>query len=229
MINKNRARAGIAVTGRGRNRAARVALLILLVAATASMLHWAAGLDPLLISAAIGAYPAAPLAFLGLHIVSSLLFVPRTALAIAAGLVFGTTWGVVWAAIGSVLGAVAGFCLARYVNSGLIDLNQYACIGPLLDQIQRRGWRAVAVLRLIPLIPHSAANYGLGLTPIRLGPYALGSFVGQLPMTIACVDLGAAGEQLASGGAGWFTPTAIGASALGLSLLIPAVARRWAA
>jgi uncharacterized membrane protein YdjX (TVP38/TMEM64 family) len=229
MINKSRVRAGIAAAGRGRNRAARVVVLILLVVATPSVLHWTAGLDPLSISAAIGAYPAAPLAFLGLHIASSLLFVPRTALAITAGLVFGTIWGVVWAAIGSVLGAVAGFCLARYVNSGLIDLNRYARLEPLLDQIQRRGWRAVAVLRLIPVIPHSAANYGFGLTPIRLGPYALGSFVGQLPMTIACVDLGAAGEQLASGGAGWVTPTAIGAAALGLSLLVPAIARRWVA
>ena len=42
-------------------------------------------------------------------------------------------------------------------------------------------------------------------------------------MTIACVDFGAAGERLAMGDPGWLAPTVIGAAALGLSLLIPAV------
>ena len=84
----------------------------------------------------------------------------------------------------------------------------------------------MALLRLIPVIPHSLANYGLGLTPLPLGAYALGSLVGQLPMTIACVDFGAAGERLAMGDAGWVAPTVIGAAALGLSLLIPVLARR---
>ena len=45
-------------------------------------------------------------------------------------------------------------------------------------------------------------------------------------MTIACVDLGAAGERVALGCAGWVTPTVIGAAALGLTLLVPALARR---
>ena len=78
----------------------------------------------------------------------------------------------------------------------------------------------------MPVIPHSLANYALGLTPMRLAPYAFGSLVGQLPMTIACVDLGAAGEELALGRTGWLPPTVIGAAALALSLLIPAPARR---
>jgi len=53
--------------------------------------------------------------------------------------------------------------------------------------------------------------------------------LGQLPMTIAFVDLGAAGERLMLGGASWIEPTLIGFAALSLSLLIPAIARRRAA
>jgi len=207
-------------------RAVQIMLLAVLAAGIAAAWHLRGVFDPIAIAAVIGRYPAAPLVFLGLHIAASLLFLPRTVLAIAAGLVFGTMWGVVWAATGSVLGAVAGFCLARYINSGLIDLDRYPRIGPILDGIGRGGWRSVALLRLIPVIPHSLANYALGLRPMPLIPYAFGSLIGQLPMTIACADLGAAGENLVLGSGGWVLPTAIGAAALGLSLVVPVVARR---
>jgi len=82
------------------------------------------------------------------------------------------------------------------------------------------------VLRLIPVIPHSLANYALGLTRLPLAAYALGSLLGQLPLTIAYVDLGAAGGRLMLGRANWVEPTLIGLAALSLSLLIPAIARR---
>ncbi len=73
--------------------------------------------------------------------------------------------------------------------------------------MEQGGWRAVAGLRLIPVIPHSLANYALGLTRLPLGAYALGSLLGQLPMTIAYVDFGAAGERVMLGTAGWLVPT----------------------
>ncbi len=174
------------------------------------------------ITGAIGRYPLAPLGFLAVHIAASLLFIPRTLLAIVAGLLFGMGWGIVWAASGSVAGAIAGFLVARYINSGLIDAGR---LGPVVAQVERGGWRAVAVLRLIPVIPHSLANYALGLTRLPLAAYAFGSLLGQLPMTIAYVDLGAAGERLMLGGASWIEPTLIGLAALSLSLLIPAIAR----
>ncbi len=226
MTPRDKSAAAVGAPFAGWRRAARLIVLGLLMAGIAFAWRCRAALDPAAVGAAITGYPAAPLVFLGLHVAASLLFVPRTVMAVAAGLLFGIGWGVVWAAIGSVLGAVAGFCVARYVNAGVVDLESNARIGSLLDRVQRGGWRAVALLRLVPVIPHSLANYGLGLTRLRLGSYTLGSLVGQLPMTIACVDLGAAGERLAVGDAGWMTPTVIGAAALGLSLLIPAIARR---
>jgi uncharacterized membrane protein YdjX (TVP38/TMEM64 family) len=213
-------------THNGRRRATRLVVLTLLAAGIVAAGHWRAVLNPVAIGAAIGRYPAAPIVFVGVHVAASLLFVPRTILAIAAGLLFGMGWGVIWAAVGGGAGAVAGFCVARYVNGGLFDLERKAQIRPVLDRVQWGGWRAVALLRLIPIIPHSLANYALGLTPLRLGPYAFGSLVGQMPMTVAGVDLGAAGERLALGRAGWVAPTVIGAVALGLSLLIPILARR---
>jgi len=194
-----------------------------LAAGAVAAWHWRIVLDPAAISATIVRYPIAPLGFLAVHIAASLLFVPRTLLAIVAGLLFGMGWGIVWAASGSVAGAVAGFFAARHLSSGLDDLGR---LEPVAVRVERGGWRAVAMVRLIPVVPHSVANYVLGLTKLPVGSFAFGSLLGQLPLTVAYVDLGAAGERLAVGGASWVEPTLIGLAALSLSLLIPAIARR---
>jgi uncharacterized membrane protein YdjX (TVP38/TMEM64 family) len=207
----------------GIRRVSRLALLAFLAAGAVAAWHWRMILDPATISAEIARYPTAPLGFLAVHVAASLMFIPRTLLAIVAGLLFGVEWGIFWAASGSVVGAVAGFLAARYLSSGLDDWGRF---GNVVAQVERGGWRAVAMLRLVPVMPHSVANYGLGLTKLPLGSYALGSLLGQLPLTIAYVDLGAAGERLMIGGASWVEPTLIGLAVLSVSLLIPVIARR---
>lgn len=207
-------------------RAARLIVLGTIVFGSAAAWHWRGSLHPVALSAAIDRSPAAPAVYLAAHVAASLLFVPRTILAVAAGILFGLGWGSVWAALGSVVGAVAGFLVARYLGAGFIFSGSNGRVRSLLQRVERGGWRAVAALRLIPVVPHSLANYGLGLTRLRLGPYAFGSLIGQLPMTIAYVSFGAAGGRLMLGETDWRMPSMIGAAALALSLLIPVAARR---
>jgi uncharacterized membrane protein YdjX (TVP38/TMEM64 family) len=225
MMARARGAAAVYPASARQARTARALVFVLLALGATAAWHWRAILDPLAITTVIEGYPAAPLAFLGIHIAASLLFVPRTMLAIVAGLLFGMGWGILWAEIGSVAGAAAGFLLARYINSGLVDVERTARIRPVLERVERGGWRAVALLRLIPIMPHSLTNYGLGLTRLSLSAYAFGSLIGQLPMTIAYVDLGAAGGQLILGRAGWLEPSLIGLAALSVSVAIPAYSR----
>ncbi|MGO8920632.1 MAG: TVP38/TMEM64 family protein [Stellaceae bacterium] len=206
--------------------AGRLALLLLVLAGAGLAWRERGALDAAAIARAIGQYPAAPLIFLAVHVAASLIFFPRTVLGVAAGVLFGVWWGTLWAALGSVLGAVAGFLLARAVNGGLIDLESLKRLGPALQRAERGGWRAVAVLRLVPVIPHSLTNYALGLTRLDLASYALGSLLGQLPMTVACADFGAAGQTLAAGKAGWLQPTLIGLAVLALSAALPRLLAR---
>jgi uncharacterized membrane protein YdjX (TVP38/TMEM64 family) len=209
---------------------ARFLVLGLLVAGIAAAWHWRHLLEPLRLTATIARNPLAPLAFIALQTTASLFFVPRTVLAVAAGLLFGMGWGILWAALGSLAGAVAGFLVARYLHAGLGARGDPQRLAMLLKYAERGGWRMVAVVRLVPIVPHSLANYALGLTRIGFGAYALGSLLGQLPLTIACVDFGAAGGRVLTGEANWpdqvLWPTLIGLAALGLSLLIPLFARR---
>jgi uncharacterized membrane protein YdjX (TVP38/TMEM64 family) len=206
--------------------AGRVLVMLLLAAGlVAAWLHRGA-LDPTALTATLTRYPATPVIFLLVHVAASLLFVPRTVMAVAAGLLFGIAGGILWAALGSVSGAVAGFLVARYVNGGLIDPESMPRIGPILLKAERGGWRSVAALRLIPILPHSLVNYALGLTRLSLASFTFGSLLGQLPMTVAYVDLGAAGERVMTGKAGWLEPTLIGLGALVLLLLLPRLRTR---
>lgn len=206
--------------------AGRILLIVLLLTGVALVWMNRNTLDAESIKTAIARYPAAPLVFVALHVIASLIFFPRTILAVAAGALFGVWWGTVWAAAGSVVGAAAGFILARYVNGGLVDLENMKRFGPILLRAERGGWRSVAVLRLVPIIPASLTNYALGLTRLKLGAYAFGSLVGQLPMTIACTDFGAAGERIAAGKAGWIGPTLLGVAVLALSIVVPKLLTR---
>jgi len=220
----------------GRAHLGRLIVLALLAAGILAAWRWHHLFDPLALTALIGREPAAPLVFIAMHIAASLFFVPRTLLALGAGLVFGMWWGIAWAALGSLAGAVSGFLAARYIHAGFVDSSRLArSAGParlaaLLKRTERGGWRSVALLRLVPVIPHSLTNYALGLTRLRLGAYAVGSLIGQLPLTIAYADFGAAGGQALHGAVDWHRavlwPSVIGVAALALSLLIQILARR---
>ena len=161
----------------------------------------------------------APLVFLALHVAFSLLFLPRTMMAIAAGLVFGFWSGLLWATVGSVVGALAGFILVRYFANDLVKPSEWSRFGPLVRRVEQGGWRAVAMVRLIPAIPHSLTNYLLGLTDLSVVDFAFGSLLGQLPMTVAFVQFGAAGARLMTGRPEWIQPTLIGLAILVLSML----------
>jgi len=204
----------------------RVLLAALVVAGMGLVLTHRNDLSPIGIKAAISTAPMAPLIFVLAHLAASLFFVPRTLMAVAAGLLFGAVGGFFWATVGSTVGAAAGFVLARYVNSGLIEPESLPKLGPLLVKAEEGGWRAVAMVRLIPMLPHPVTNYGLGLTRLSFGDYVFGTILGQIPMTFAYVEFGSAGDEALAGGANWVAPTAIGAVVLAISIFLPRLLRR---
>ncbi len=175
----------------------RIIALLAVAAGIAIAIIYRDVIDPLAIRDAIAAHPLAPLIFIGLQMAASLLFIPRTVLGIAAGLVFGFFWGTVWALCGALAGAAAGFALVRWFGAtGVLD--ESPGIGAMVKRAEHGGWRAVAILRLTPL-PHSLTNTLLAMTNLSWRDYLLGSFAGMLPMTIAQVDIGASGSAILNG------------------------------
>lgn len=165
--------------------------------------------------------PYAPLLFILVHIVVSLTFIPRSIVAIAAGVIWGLWWGSLLASIGGLAGASAGFLIARYLNDGLIRPSRLPGFGRLLASLENGGWRAVTLLRLVPVMPHTPVNYAFGLTNIGFLPYCIGTILGSLPTTVFYVDLGAVGETSMTSHGQWYVPAAIGIVAIAASFLLP--------
>jgi len=183
-------------------------------------------IDPSAIRDIIAGSLLAPLVFILLQIAASLLFIPRTFLGIAAGLLFGFAWGSVLAITGALAGAAAGFALWRWIGQGQVDLEKMPWLGPLLEKAERDGWRMVAIVRLIPALPHSLANTALALTRIGWGDYLIGSFLGMLPMTLVQVDVGVAGGQVLAGRGGWLVSLVLLVLLFGTSVLLRRAAAR---
>lgn len=207
----------------GRAPAILPRLIVILVILGGLMLawHYRALAQPQAIRAMLAGQAYAPLIFIGVHVVASLFFVPRTVLAIAAGLIWGLWWGTLWTMLGGIAGALVCFLIARYLNGGLFRPESLPKFGQFLQRMERGGWRSVAALRLVPIMPHTPVNYAFGLTEVSLASYMAGTAIGLLPMTVFYVDIGAAGGQALTGSGGWVMPTLIGLVALGLSLLLP--------
>lgn len=205
----------------------RLTLLSLLVIGIAA----AAAAEAASRTDAIGAFlerfgPLVPLAFIVAHVAASLFFVPRSIMAVVATLLFGFWSACWWAMLGSTVGAMAGFLIARYINSGFIVPEEMKRVGPVLERAEEGGWRAVAVIRLLPLLPHSLINYALGLTRLSLAEYTLGSLAGMLPETYVFVNLAESGRRALDGGA-WLAPLAWGLALIALSVVVPRLLRRW--
>ncbi len=153
-------------------------------------------------------------AFVLAHVATSLVSVPRWAMAIVAGLLFGLVGGTFWSLAGTLAGTSAGFFLARFVNSGAFVPHDLPRVGPWIARAEAGGWRTIALARLLP-VPGAAVNYGFGLSAIGYRDFACGTVLGSVPAAIVFANLGAAG---------WSDPAAarielIGAVALGLALV----------
>jgi uncharacterized membrane protein YdjX (TVP38/TMEM64 family) len=125
--------------------------------------------------------------------------VPRSALSVLLGVVAGFGPGLAVALIGGLLGGLAAFGLSRALGRPAIT----RLAGPRLDRVDRlmadRGFWALLVGRLLPVVPFVVLSYGAGLTAVRLTPYALSTAIGLIPSTVVQVGIGASAGVLA----GW--------------------------
>lgn len=131
-----------------------------------------------------------PIVFVPASIALSCCFVPGPVLAGAAGLLFGTALGLPVALTAAVLGACAQCLIARHAAGRQIQAILPDRVRRIDDYLERRGFLAVLYVRLAPGIPYTLANYGAGLTRLKIRDLAAGTAVGALPRTFAYVALG---------------------------------------
>lgn len=145
---------------------------------------------------------AAPLIFMLIYAMGTVLFFPGSVLTLAGGAIFGPLWGTLYNLTGATLGATLAFIVARYLAADWVEQKSGGRVKQLKEGVESEGWRFVAFVRLVPLFPFNVLNYALGLTRIKLSHYILTSYICMLPGALAYTYLGYAGREAVAGGAG---------------------------
>ena len=169
---------------------------------------------------------SAPIIFVVLYALCTVLFVPGSILTVVGGALFGPVAGTLWNVTGATLGATLAFVIARYVASDWVAARSGERLDRLMRGVQEEGWRFVAFVRLVPLFPFNLVNYAFGVTRIRLGEYVVASFVCMAPGALAYTYLGYAGREAASGQAGAIHKALLALALLAAVALLPRLVRR---
>jgi uncharacterized membrane protein YdjX (TVP38/TMEM64 family)/rhodanese-related sulfurtransferase len=207
-----------------------LALLLLLAAGAGWMLtHWdmlkLESIEPAIRTLGIWA----PIGFILIYAIATGLFFSGAVLSLAGGALFGPVWGTAWNLAGATLGATVAFLLARTVAGEWVARRVGGRLRRLVDGVTAEGWRFVALMRLVPLVPFNLLNYALGLTGISLPAYILTSAICMLPGAIAYTWLGYAGRSAAAGDTAALRYGLLGLGVLAIIAFLPRLFRRFRA
>lgn len=96
---------------------------------------------------------------------------------LAGGALFGPVRGVAINLTGATFAAILSFLAARYMAGSVVTRRAGPRLHQVIMGVEAEGWRFVALVRLVPLVPPNLLNYALGLTRIHVVPYALASLI----------------------------------------------------
>jgi uncharacterized membrane protein YdjX (TVP38/TMEM64 family) len=137
--------------------------------------------------------PLAPVLFVVVYVVGTVLAFPGIVLTLAGGLLFGTFVGGSLVLVGASAGAILAFLVARHAGRSTV-VRYFA--GGRLERFDRAvtdsGFSAVLFTRLVPVVPFNVVNFLWGLTGVRLRDYVLGTVVGMIPAEYVYANIGGA-------------------------------------
>ncbi|MEA5619650.1 TVP38/TMEM64 family protein [Cronbergia sp. UHCC 0137] len=133
----------------------------------------------------------APIAFIVIYNLATLLLIPGSVLTLKGGYLFGLFWGSIYVLIAGIIGATLAFLIGRYLSRDWIcqKLEQHPKFKAIDLAVSKTGWKIVLLTRLSPIFPFNLLNYAFGVTQVSLKDYILGSF-GIIPGTIMYVYMG---------------------------------------
>ncbi|MEM6614085.1 MAG: TVP38/TMEM64 family protein [Cyanobacteria bacterium P01_C01_bin.72] len=133
----------------------------------------------------------APLIYIVLYTIGTLLILPSTPLNMTGGAIFGIWWGTLWTTIAALVAAISAFVFTRTVGRELVSQKLGERWRAMDREIAQGGFFYLLAIRLLPLIPYGIVNFGAGLTAIKFKDYAIATLLGTLPGIFPFVMLGA--------------------------------------
>ncbi len=120
-----------------------------------------------------------------IYIVGSCLMVPVNLLFLATALSFGPYSGFALALTGSLLGGLASYLMGHWLGRDLVRKLAGKKLNRLSRKLARRGWLAVALVRIIPIAPFTVVNMVAGASHITGRSFLIGTAIGMCPGILA--------------------------------------------
>ena len=144
----------------------------------------------------------APIIYVALYIVATVLVLPSTVLNLTGGLVFGPWLGTAWTSLGAIIAAIAAFAFTRTVGREAVAKRLAGRWQAMDAEVRRGGLFYMFAIRLVPIMPYGLVNFAAGLTSISFQDYIVGTTLGTVPSVLPFVLLGSSGlTALGSGDA----------------------------
>jgi uncharacterized membrane protein YdjX (TVP38/TMEM64 family) len=133
----------------------------------------------------------APIAYIVIYNIATLLFIPGSVLTLKGGCLFGFFGGSIYVLIAATIGATFAFLVGRYISRDWVcqqigDKPKFKAID---KAVAKNGFKIVFLTRLSPVFPFNLLNYAFGVTQVSLKDYILGS-IGMIPGTVMYVYMG---------------------------------------
>ena len=141
----------------------------------------------------------APLLFVVAYVLAQQLFFSSVAFCLAGGLLFGPVYGTLLDLAGATLGAALSFLIARHLLTGWITPRLPQPLLKIRQEVEQGGWRAVALIRILPVLPFTPLNYTLGLTRLTLLQFLVPTSICIAPRIAVYAYLGHAGRRALEG------------------------------
>lgn len=141
----------------------------------------------------------APLLYIFLYILATILLLPSTPLNVSGGLIFGFWGGLFWTATGAIIAAIVSFAYSRFLGRKWAKKRFGVYLQKLDKEIKRGAMGYIFAIRLLPLIPYGIVNFGAGLTSISEKDYIFGTIFGTIPGILPFVMMGAGISAMGKG------------------------------
>ena len=141
----------------------------------------------------------APLIYVLLYTLATLLILPSTPLNLTGGAIFGLWWGTLWTTVAAIIAAIVAFTFTRTIGRELIAKKLAGRWQAIDAEVQQSGLFYIFAIRLLPIIPYGLVNFTAGLTSVRYRDYLTGTILGTVPGVLPFVMLGAGLQALSKG------------------------------
>lgn len=176
-------------------------ITILCIIITGVSAYLLGGINPVLLQAWLDqAGIWAPIIYITIYTIATILVLPSTVLNLTGGAIFGPWLGTLWTSIAAIIAAVVAFAFTRTVGREIIAQKLAGRWQSMDAEISQGGLFYMFAIRLLPIIPYGLVNFAAGLTSIRFRDYLIGTILGTVPGVLPFVMLGSSGLQASKTG-----------------------------